>query len=157
MYCFHHVAIVYWKYFRKFSGCYLVTSIDEHLSICLLPTSNTANSSLSCESKVSQQKTFLEQHASVSWWYVSLVCLCSAASGVSASLQPCGLQHTRHLCPWNSQEYWSELLCSPPEDLPHPGIKPVSLLSPALSGRFCTTSTTWEAHISLVLLINIWS
>ena len=31
-------------------------------------------------------------------------------------------------------------------DLPDPGIKPVSLKSPALAGRFFTTSATWEAH-----------
>ena len=30
-------------------------------------------------------------------------------------------------------------------DLPNPGIKPVSLESPALEGRFFTTSITWEA------------
>ena len=30
-------------------------------------------------------------------------------------------------------------------DLPDPGIKQVSLTSPALAGRFFTTSTTWEA------------
>ena len=29
--------------------------------------------------------------------------------------------------------------------LPDPGIKPVSLVSLALAGRFFTTSTTWEA------------
>ena len=34
----------------------------------------------------------------------------------------------------------------PPEDLPDPGIKRMSLVSPALSGRFFTTSTTWEAQ-----------
>jgi len=28
----------------------------------------------------------------------------------------------------------------------NPGIKPKSLMSPALGGRFFTTSTTWEAH-----------
>ena len=31
----------------------------------------------------------------------------------------------------------------PPEDLPNPGIKPESLMSPALAGGFFTTST-WE-------------
>ena len=31
-------------------------------------------------------------------------------------------------------------------DLPDPGIKPASLKSPALAGRFFTTSATWEAH-----------
>ena len=43
------------------------------------------------------------------------------------------------------QEYWNELLCPFPGDLPNPGIKPVSLKSPALVGAFFTTSTTWEA------------
>ena len=43
------------------------------------------------------------------------------------------------------QEYWSGLLCPPPEDLPNPGIEPTSLKSPALADRFFTTSPTWEA------------
>ena len=43
------------------------------------------------------------------------------------------------------QEYWSGLPCSPPGDLPDPGIKPASLMSTALAGEFFTTSTTWEA------------
>ena len=37
------------------------------------------------------------------------------------------------------QEYWSGLICSPPENLPNPEIKPASLMSPALAGRFSTT------------------
>ena len=35
----------------------------------------------------------------------------------------------------------------PPENLLHPGIKPMSLTSPALAGKFFTTSTTWEARL----------
>ena len=31
----------------------------------------------------------------------------------------------------------------PPGDFPNPGIEPVSLESPALTGRFFTTSATW--------------
>ena len=38
------------------------------------------------------------------------------------------------------QEYWSGLPCPPPGDLPNPRIKPVSLMSPALAGRFFATS-----------------
>ena len=34
-------------------------------------------------------------------------------------------------------------------DLPDPGIKPKSLMSPALAGRFFTTSSTWEATESV--------
>ena len=33
-----------------------------------------------------------------------------------------------------------------PGDLPNPGIEPKSLESPALVGRFFTSSTTWEAQ-----------
>ena len=41
------------------------------------------------------------------------------------------------------QEYWSGLPFPTPGDLPGPGIKPTSLASPALAGRFFTTSATW--------------
>ena len=44
------------------------------------------------------------------------------------------------------QEYWSGLTFPTPGDLPNPGIKPMSLASPALTGGFFTTSTTWEAQ-----------
>ena len=47
---------------------------------------------------------------------------------------------------FSRQEYWSGLPCSPPGDLPNPGIKPASLMSPALAGGFFTTSAIWEAH-----------
>ena len=45
---------------------------------------------------------------------------------------------------FSRQEFWSELPCPPPEDLPYPGIKSTSLMSPALVGGFFTTSATWE-------------
>ena len=41
------------------------------------------------------------------------------------------------------QEYWSESPCPPPGDLANPGIEPTSRTSPALAGRFFTTSATW--------------
>ena len=47
---------------------------------------------------------------------------------------------------FSRQEYWSGLPCPPPGDLPNPGVKPTSLMSPALEGRFFTSSATWEAH-----------
>ena len=45
---------------------------------------------------------------------------------------------------FSRQEYWSELLCPPPGDLPHSGIEPASLMSPALTGMFFTTNASWE-------------
>ena len=49
-------------------------------------------------------------------------------SVVSDSLWPHGLQPTRLLCPWGfyRQEYWSELSCPSPGDLPNPGLEPRS-------------------------------
>ena len=46
---------------------------------------------------------------------------------------------------FSRQEYWSGLLRAPPGDLPDPGIKPMSLTSPALADGFFTTNATWEA------------
>ena len=42
-------------------------------------------------------------------------------------------------------KYWSELSCCPSRDLPDVGVKPISLTSLPLAGRFFTISTTWEA------------
>ena len=44
------------------------------------------------------------------------------------------------------QEYWSGLSFSPPGDLPNPVIKPKSLASPALAGRFFTTMQPSRWH-----------
>ena len=47
---------------------------------------------------------------------------------------------------FSRQEYWSELACPPPGDLPDLEIEPKSLPSLALAGGFFTTIATWEAH-----------
>ena len=49
---------------------------------------------------------------------------------------------------FHRQEYWTGLPCPPPGDLPDPRIEPVSLTSPALAGRFFTTSAAWEAPVT---------
>ena len=55
---------------------------------------------------------------------------------------------------FSSQEYWSGLPCSPPGGLPDPGIQLMCFTSPALAGRFFTTSAAWEA---LVLSTVSWN
>ena len=45
---------------------------------------------------------------------------------------------------FSREEYWSGVPFPSPGDLPNPGTEPASLTSPALAGRFFTTSTTWE-------------
>ena len=82
----------------------------------------------------------------------------------------CTLSHFSHIqlfaTPWTvahqaplsigfpGQEYWSGFLCLPPGDLPNPGIKPVSLMSPALAGGFFTTSAT--CLVQVYRSINTW-
>ena len=41
---------------------------------------------------------------------------------------------------FSRQEYWSGLQFPTPGDLPNPGIKPMSLASPALAGECFTTA-----------------
>ena len=45
---------------------------------------------------------------------------------------------------FSRQENWNKLPCPPLVDLPDPGIKPMSLMSPALAGGFYSTRATWE-------------
>ena len=44
---------------------------------------------------------------------------------------------------FSREGYWSGLPFPFPGDLPHSGIKPVSLTAPALAVGFFTTSATW--------------
>ena len=53
------------------------------------------------------------------------------------------------------QEYWSGVPFLPLGDLPEPAIKPVSLVSPALTGGFFTTSANCEALILFISLFLI--
>ena len=47
-----------------------------------------------------------------------------------------------------------EWVCVPsPRDLPHPGLEPASLTSPALADGFFTTSATWEAPHNMCMYI----
>ena len=65
----------------------------------------------------------------------------------SSSLRPHGLSPPACFVHGISrQEYWSGLPFPSPGDLPNSGIKPVSLVSSALAGRFFATNATWEAR-----------
>ena len=45
-------------------------------------------------------------------------------------------------------------MCPPPGDLPNPGIEPAFLTSPALAGKFLTSSATWEAWVLRVVAVQ---
>ena len=85
-----------------------------------------------------------------------VLALCCVKLLQSDSLQPHWLQHARLLCPqeFSWQEYCNRLPCPPPGNLPNLVIKPASLMSPALAGRFFTTRATWEGHTKLIWLIK---
>ena len=71
----------------------------------------------------------------------------SSAVSVSVFLTPWTVARQAPLSVgFSRQKYWSALPFPPPGDLPDPGIKPTSLMTPALAGRFFITSTTWELH-----------
>ena len=55
---------------------------------------------------------------------------------------------------FSRQEYWSGLPCSPPGDLPEPGIEPTSLMLPTLAGGFSTTSATWKPSMNMGVQIS---
>ena len=74
---------------------------------------------------------------------------CWVSSVVFDSATPWTVAHQAPLSMgFSRQEYWSGLPCPPPGDLPDPGIKPASLESPALAGRFFNTRATWEVQYS---------
>ena len=54
---------------------------------------------------------------------------------------------------FSRQEYWSRLPCPPARDLPDPGIKPASLASPALAGRFFTTEPPGKPSLGYLLSV----
>ena len=77
----------------------------------------------------------------------STACVLSCFSRVQLFATPWTVAHQAPLSMgFSRQEYWSGLPFPFPGDLPDPGIEPTSLMSPALVGRFFTTSAPWEAH-----------
>ena len=51
---------------------------------------------------------------------------------------------------FSRQEYLSGLLHLPPGALTHPGIEPMSHMSPVSAGGFFNTSTIWEAQYAFI-------
>ena len=71
----------------------------------------------------------------------------STTSWTVAHWAPLSMGFSRH-------EYWSGLPCPPTGDLPNPGIEPMSLMAPALSDGFFTTSAT--AHYLTFFWVQVF-
>ena len=93
------------------------------------------------------QDTILKAHK-IGYIKVECACLLGLFNHVwlSAALWTVALQAPLSVG-FSRQEYWSGFPCPPPGDLPDSRIKPVPLMSPALAGRFFTSSTTWEVLV----------
>ena len=52
------------------------------------------------------------------------------------------------------QENWGGLPFSPPADLPDPGVEPMFLVFPALTGGFFTTEPPGQLNICLIGLVK---
>ena len=85
------------------------------------------------------EKRMLSYESVLSKQYVcAQSCLTLRPHGL-ALLAPLSMEFSR-------QEYWSGVPFPTPGYIPDPGIKAMSLASPALAGGFFTTSTTWECY-----------
>ena len=58
---------------------------------------------------------------------------------------------------FSRQECQSGLPCPPPADLPDPGIKPMSITSPALASRFFTASAIWEVILHVCVCVCVYT
>ena len=83
----------------------------------------------------------------------SLVCANSLQS-CPTLCDPIDCSHAPLSMGFSRQEYWSRWPFPPPGDLSDPETEPVSLMSPALAGRFFTTSTIWEALKVLITYLR---
>ena len=83
-------------------------------------------------------------------WVVAQSCptLCDPMEYIACQA-PLSRKFSRH-------EYWSGLPFPVPGDLPDPGITPESLASSVLTGRFLTTTVTWEAQIYIGFYLYFW-
>ena len=85
---------------------------------------------------------------SVRWW---MLCMLSCFNSVQLLVIRWTVARQAPLpTGFSGQEYWSGLPCPSSGDLPHPGIEPMSLMSPALAGGLFTTSSTWEDMMDVI-------
>ena len=85
-----------------------------------------------------------------------LVCMLSHFSHVQLFATPWTVAHQAPLSVgFSRQEHWSGLPFPLPGDLPNPEIEPVSLVPPALAGKFLTTVPPGKPSACIMTLYNI--
>ena len=83
-------------------------------------------------------------------------CMCAKSFQLCPTLQLRGLWPTRLICPWDFPSQNTGVGCHTPLQgmFQTQGSNPLLFKSPALVGRFFTTSTTWEAWVHQA---NCWA
>ena len=84
--------------------------------------------------------------------YFIIVCVCARAQSCPTLCNPmdCSLPGFSSMG-FSRQESWSGLPFPSPGDCTDPGIKPVSLMSPAFAGRFFTTSAPEKSYFIIII------
>ena len=128
------------------SSCFLPLSICLSLSSLSVRVLSKAQGQRGTSPLHKSSKVLLPWHCYL-WDYVHACVHAKSLSCVWLFATPWMAAHQAPLSMgFSGQGYWSQLPFPPPGNLPDPGIKPGSLLSPALVGGILTTSATWEAH-----------
>ena len=123
----------YWSGVPLPSPSYILASINRSVkSLCVCKVNHAIGTMFSAFVKhlllFCQKKLILTDK--------TIMCVCVLSSLVmSDSLQPHAFQAPLSMG-FSRQEYWSQQPVPSPGDLPEPGIKPTSLVSPALAGGF---------------------
>ena len=100
---------------------------------------------------------FWEQNSPAVPFNASCVCMHAKSFHVWLCVTLCIIAHQAPLSTeFSRQECYSWLPCAPSGGLPDTGIEPASLKSPALAGRFLTTSTTFIQFTSVQFLSHVW-
>ena len=113
--------------------------------ILLLMNHQKVNSLKLCHNAWHPSPHFISSHGHLTIWnHKNSACVLSSFSRV----QLCNYTDCSRQAPlsmgFSRQEYWSGLPCPPPGVLPDTGIRPMSLVSPALAGGFFTTSAIFK-------------
>ena len=81
------------------------------------------------------------------FFHAATVRACQVAQGVQLFATPWTAARQAPLSMgFSRQEYWGGVPFSPPANFPDPGIKPASLMAPALADGLFITSAIWEAN-----------
>ena len=140
-----------------FFGIYLKDKLESmKWCLCFQELWNRVGKRRVTQIKVLFHSLYTHQHFSHNTWHLPHITILGQVLSCFSHVRLCATPWTiSRQAPlsmgFSRQEYWSGLPCSPPGDLPDPGIEPTSLMSPALAGRFFTSSAILVSYKLYIL------